>query len=399
MAGTVVKTPQGYWAYVPNPLPPEIKFTNKLVTALSEANMALGKLSGVGDALPNPHLLIRPFVRREAVLSSRIEGTESSLSDLLLFEAARIEPKRGSDAQEVLNYVLALEYGLERLKTLPVSLRLIRELHTYLLKGVRGADQRPGEFRKRQNWIGPPGCTLEEATFVPPPVLQMKEALDAFEKFLHKPSDLPAIIRIALLHYQFEAIHPFLDGNGRIGRLLITLLLCEWQLMSQPLLYLSAFFDRYRSLYYQYLLGVSQDNRWEDWIEFFLTGVTIQSYDALMQVRELQNLHQAYRDRFQRARSSALLLGLVDLLFESPVLTVSKVAGQLKVTFAAAKKNVDKLVDANILEETSGRARNRIYVAKEILSVVERPIQLRKLINEKPELSPVEALLRKYRQR
>lgn len=395
-SGKLVKTPQDYWAFAPSPLSLEIRFTPKLVTALSEADLALGELSGMGRTLPNPHLLIRPFVRREAVLSSRIEGTESSLSDLLYFEAAHVEPKVGSDVREVLNYVVALEYGLKRVKTLPVSLRFIRELHERLLKGVRGGKQTPGEFRRKQNWIGPPGCTLEEATFVPPPVSMMGEALDAFEKFLHQPSDIPPLIRLALIHYQFEAIHPFLDGNGRIGRLLIILLLCQWRLLSQPLLYLSAFFNRYRTLYYQYLLTVSQEGRWEDWTVFFLNGISLQSYNAIMQVQELQRLHRRYREEFQQARSSSLLLGLIDFLFESPILTVKQVADRLDVTFRGAQQNIDKLVAADILRETTGRARNRVFVAREILKAVDRPLRVKKLLDQKARLEALEKRIKAY---
>jgi Fic family protein len=373
-SGKMVKTPQDYWAFVPNPLPPSIKFTPKLVRVLSDADRTLGELAGIGRTLPNPHLLIRPFVRREAVLSSRIEGTQASLSDLFYFEAARKEREAGSDVREVLNYVRALEYGLKRLKTLPMSLRLIRELHARLMKGVRGSYHTPGEFRRSQNWIGSPGCMLNEATFVPPPIPEMKEALDAFEKYLHKSSSLPPLVNLALIHYQFEAIHPFLDGNGRIGRLLITLLLCQWELLPQPLLYLSAFFEKYRDVYYDLLLAVSQEGCWEEWIAFFLSGIKLQSIDAVLRIRRLQRLHQRYRKRFQEARSSALILNLIDFLFESPILTVRRTQKRLKVTFRSAQQNIDKLIQAGILKEITGRSRNRIFLASEILKAIEKPL-------------------------
>jgi len=248
--GRVLRIPAGYWACVPNPLPPTLPWTPELVTVLSEADRALGELAGLGRSLPNPHLLIRPLVRREAVLSSRIEGTQASLSDLYAYEAAQLplfEPP--SDVREVYNCVHALEYGLERLRTLPLSLRLIREIHAQLMEGVRGEHQTPGEFRRSQNWVGPPGCTLNETTFVPPPLAEMHKALDAFERFLYAPSSLPPLVRLGLIHYQFEATHPFLDGNGRIGRLLITLLLCAWNLMPEPLLYMSAYFEAHCQTY------------------------------------------------------------------------------------------------------------------------------------------------------
>ncbi len=225
-AGKLVKAPQGYWAFVPHPPPPPLKLTWNLVRENSEADRALSELAGVARTLPNPHLLIHPFIRREAVLSSRIEGTQASLSDLLFFEVSGQRDVYSADVIEVSNYVKAMEYGVERLEKLPVSLRLIREIHKQLMEGVRGEQMTPGEFRRKQNWIGPPGCTLVEATFVPPPEAEMKEALDQFEKYLHASAQWPPLIRLALIHYQFEAIHPFLDGNGRVGRLLLTFLLC-----------------------------------------------------------------------------------------------------------------------------------------------------------------------------
>jgi len=251
-SGRLVRAVDGYWAFVPNPLPPELTWDSPLASLASRADLALGTLSGLGETLPNPHLLIYPFIRKEAVLSSRIEGTQSSLSELLLFEATRAEKQR--DVREVQNYVRAMEYGLKRLGDLPLSLRLIRELHAILMEGVRGERATPGEFRQSQNWIGPPGCTLNDATFVPPPVTEMREALDHLEEFLHADTELPPLVELALIHYQFETIHPFLDGNGRIGRLLIALFLCQRGILTKPLLYLSAFFEHHRQEYYQYLL-------------------------------------------------------------------------------------------------------------------------------------------------
>ena len=266
-SGRLTRASGGYWAFVPNPLPPKLEWDNALVSLISKADIAVGTLSGLGETLPNPHLLIYPFIRREAVLSSRIEGTRSSLSDLLLFEATKIEKQR--DVKEVQNYVHAMEYGLKRLNELPLSLRFIRELHSILMEGVRGEQATPGEFRQSQNWIGPPGCTLDEAIFIPPPVPQMQECLNQLEDFLHTEKDLPLLVRLALVHYQFEAVHPFLDGNGRIGRLLITLFLCQRKVLTKPLLYLSAFFERHRQDYYDLLLKVSREAGWREWIEFF----------------------------------------------------------------------------------------------------------------------------------
>lgn len=288
-AGRLIRGPQRYWAFVPDPLPPPLSIDWDLARVLSGADRALSELAGLARTLPNPHLLIGPFIRREAVLSSRIEGTQASLSDLFFFEAAYPEkglPAResASDVQEVANYVKALEYALKRVRDLPLSLRLIREVHEILLSGVRGGNWTPGEFRRSQNWIGPPGCTLMEAEFVPPPPHEMMESLSELEKFLHRPSNLPPLVKTALVHYQFEAVHPFLDGNGRIGRLLISLLLRHENLLDQPFLYLSAFFERRRSEYYAKLLDISKSGQWRSWMEFFMQGV-------------LNNLKTRFRER------------------------------------------------------------------------------------------------------
>jgi len=369
--GRLVRTNQGYSAYVPHPLEPDIQLDMELVSILSEADRGLSELAGVARTLPNPHLLIGPFVRREAVLSSRIEGTQASLSDLFFFEAANLRKKEVPDVQEVANYVRALEYGLERVSELPVSLRLIREMHKRLLAGARGEHQTPGEFRRSQNWIGPPGCTLMDATYVPPPVEEMKQALNVFETYLHTPSRFPPLIRLAMIHYQFEAIHPFLDGNGRIGRLLITLLLCTQRLLPQPLLYLSAFFERFRDDYYNLLLSVSQKGKWENWIRFFLRAVATQARDAIRRSDRLLALWRDYRIRMQEARASALLLQLVDKLFEYPAITNRRAANRLSITARSAQLNVQKLLNAGILQEATGQQRNRVYIAPEIIRILE----------------------------
>lgn len=370
-SGRVIKTPQGYWAFYPNPLPPSLPLSWDLVRQNSEADRALSELAGVARTLPNPHLLTGPFVRREAVLSSKIEGTQASLSDLLFFEASKPSTPKPPDVREVANYVTALEYGLGRLKDLPVSLRLIREMHERLMHGVRGEYMTPGEFRRSQNWIGPPGCLLMDATFVPPPVEEMKEALGELEKYLHAPSALPPLVRLALIHCQFEAVHPFLDGNGRIGRLVLTLLLCAEGLLPQPLLYLSAYFEHHRQDYYDLLLGVSQSGKWSEWVTFFLGGVAEQSRDAVKRSNRLLDLRQEYHRKFQSARSSALLLRLVDELFAYPAITISWAAKRMGVTPRSAQLNVDRLVKERILEEVTGRKRNRVYIAPGIIRIIE----------------------------
>lgn len=375
-SGSLIRSPSGYWAFVPHPLPPKFEWSNPLAGALSDADRALGALSGLSHALPNPHLLVRPFVRREAVLSSRIEGTQASLTDLYAFEAKQTAPLDAPpDVREVYNYVTALEYGLKRLDTLPMSLRLIRELHAHLMKGVRGEQMTPGEFRRSPNWIGPVGSTLETAVYVPPPPSEMDQALGEFEKFLHAEHNLPPLVRIALIHYQFEAIHPFLDGNGRVGRLLISLLLGMWELLPEPLLNLSVYIERNRQSYYDHLLAVSQHSAWEKWLLFFLTGVTEQSRDGVLRIQRLQELRERYRARVQATRASARLLQVVELLFEKPLVSVAVVQTALKIHFPNAQGYIQQLVDLGILREITGRERNRVYRADEILQAIEEQLR------------------------
>ncbi len=378
-SGRVIRVGQGesaYWAFVPNPLPPPLTFDTALIRWLSEADRALGELAGLGRALPNPHLLISPFIRREAVLSSRIEGTQADLADLYAFEAGQLalpgfKPASAeADVREVANYVRALEYGLQRLSTLPVSLRLIREVHAHLMEGVRGEQATPGEFRRTQNWIGTPGCTLNEATYVPPPVEEMHAALDAFEKYLHTEDALPPLVRLALVHYQFEAIHPFVDGNGRIGRLLLSLLLVHWNLLPLPLLYLSAFFEKHRQAYYDLLLAVSARSAWHEWIEFFLRGVAEQARDAVLRMKQLQDLRAEWHERLAKTRASALQLRLADRLFESPVITIPQARDYLKITYRSAQKNVEKLVAAKILHPLGSATYGRMFIASEIVQII-----------------------------
>lgn len=378
-AGQVVKGRDGdlaYWAFVPYPLPPEIEPDWALTHTLSEADRALSELAGVGRTMPNPHLLIGPFIRREAVLSSRIEGTRADVTDLYAYQAGQLSlpgmaaAPPEADVREVHNYVRALEYGLERLETLPVSLRLIREIHGRLLEGVRGERATPGAFRDRQNWLGPEDSTLEDATFVPPPVPQMHEALYALEKYLHSDDVYPPLVRLAMMHYQFEAIHPFIDGNGRVGRLLISLVLVRWGLLPQPLLYLSAFLSRHRQEYYDLLMAVSERGSWAEWISFFLTGVAEQSDDAVTRARRLQDLRADWHDRLTEARASALLLQLADHIFDSPVITIPQAQEVLGVTYHTAQRHVQRLVDADILQQAGDADYGRTFVAGEILDVI-----------------------------
>ncbi|GAC1352519.1 MAG: Fic family protein [Polyangiales bacterium] len=362
--GKVLKTRLHYCAFVPHPLPPHLDLS-PTAGLLEEAGLALGSLRGAGARLPNPHILIRPFVRREAVLSSRIEGTQTSFSDLLFFEAASNETPRAPDVPEVVNYVRAVEHGIARLHELPLSLRLCREIHETIMTGHPHAT--PGAFRTSQNWIGPPGCTLNEATYVPPPPDEMSTCLRDWEKFLHARDTLPVLVQAALIHYQFEAIHPFVDGNGRVGRLLVALFLAERKIMPQPLLYLSAFFEKYRDDYYRLLLDVSTKGHWNNWIQFFLRGVRTQAEEALLRVDKLLTLQERYTKlSLAQGRAGASLAKLVGELFLSPATTVRQAERLLDVTFAAAQKNVNRLVNLGILREVTGKERHRIYLAEEI---------------------------------
>lgn len=375
--GQAVSVPgRGYYAFIPDPLPPDLQWTDELVKALSEADRAIGELAGLGRTVANPALLIQPFVRREAVLSSRIEGTQASINDLYQYELDQLSSlPRPSDAREVYNYVQALEYGLDRLKTLPLSLRLIREIHARLMAGVRGDVQTPGEFRRTQNWIGAPGAYLADATFVPPPPDAMREALNRFEAFLHGASELPSLVQLGLIHYQFETIHPFLDGNGRVGRLLITLLLSAWQLLPQPLLYLSAYFEVHRDQYYNHLLAVSQSGAWAAWLSFFLKAVRVQSTDAIVRANRLLALHDQYHQRFQNQRGSSRLLQAIDYLFQRPILSIAHLAEAMGVPVVSANRYVATLEKQGVLTEITGQTRNRRYRADKVLEAINRPVE------------------------
>lgn len=373
--GRHILCPGGYRAFVPDPLPPETPWTPELVRALSDADRTIGRLAGEGGRLPNPHLLIRPFVRREAVLSSRIEGTQATLGELLAAEAGAAVERSPADLREVANYVVALEYGIKRLKKLPLSLGLLRELHQKLMAGVRGNYATPGEFRRSQNWIGPPGSTLANAVYVPPPPTELMACLGDWEKFLHDRS-LPALVQIAMIHSQFEAIHPFLDGNGRVGRLLITLFLVEREILPTPLLYLSAFFEATRRDYYERLRGVTERGEWSEWLQYFLNGVARQAEDALGRAERI-NGHLAEWRVAAAGTSSRVPLALVDQLAANPFLTIKGAARRLDVAFTTAQRAVAKLEQLGIVREVSQAKRDRVYCAKTLMDILEEPARLR----------------------
>jgi len=343
-----------------------------LTYLLSEADRSLGELAGMGRTLPNPQLLTAPLSQREAVLSSRIEGTQASLSDLALFEAAGDAPIRpGSDVLEVRNYRTAMNYGLGRLADLPLSLRLVRELHEKLMTGVRGQAMTPGEFRTSQNWIGPPGCTLNDATYVPPPPSELLQCLGDWESFLHEDIKLPPLIRCALMHYQFEAIHPFLDGNGRVGRLLIVLFLCTIGRLPAPVLYLSPFFESHRQDYYDLLRGVSERSVWNAWLSFFLRGVIVQCKDAFVRSSRMTMLHEEYRQKLLHERAPPSAHNLLEHLFVSPATTAGLASRRLGVTVMSAARAIQLLCDLGILTEVTGRKRDRVYLAQGLVRAIE----------------------------
>lgn len=362
-AGRFVRQSEGFRAFIPAPLPPNppLRFDPALLQALSAADQALGRLDGVTQTLPNPDLFVAMYVRQEAVLSSQIEGTQSTLEDVLAFEMGASLKEQPIDVQEVVNYVRAMTYGLERIRILPLSRRLIREIHRELMLGVRGSERSPGEFRRSQNWIGPAGALLTEATFIPPPVHEMELALDDLERFLHTWHDLPILIHCGVAHAQFETIHPFLDGNGRVGRLLITFLLCNRGVLSRPLLYLSHYLKRHRAEYYERLTNIREHGDWEGWIEFFLRGVAETARDATSTAMAIVRLRDDHRERAQAHRLGVNGLRMLDMLFQTPVVTASFVGDTLGVSFGTANKLVKGFQELEILRETTGGVRSRRY--------------------------------------
>ena len=369
--GSLVPTTNGCMAFVPAPLPPALLDLEPLVPIIARATRALGELSGIGRTLPNPYLLIRPFLRKEAAASSKIEGTVTTLSELFLFEADEQTSRAPSDAKEVINYVRALEQALRSLDTLPISRRMIQEAHRVLMTGVashRGARITPGEFRGDQNWIG--ARTIENARFVPPPAQEVTATISDLEKYINdQDASLPMVIKMALVHYQFETIHPFPDGNGRVGRMLMPLMLCESKELSQPLLYLSSYLEKNYEAYINLMFAVSTRGEWEKWIEFFLTGLAETCNDAIMKAQALQDLQKQYLATLQQARSSALLAKIIGILFEGPAVTIPSISKALDISYNSSKKHVARLEECKILFDT-GFGRPRIWFAKEIIDLV-----------------------------
>jgi Fic family protein len=359
-------------AFVPPALPPSpVVVLDGLLPLVERANRALGRLDGISAILPSPPLFLFMYVRKEALLSSQIEGTQSSLADLLLFENDEIPTVPVDDVEEVSNYVAAMNYGLNRLRGgFPLSLRLIREIHDVLLRKGRGSSQQPGEFRTVQNWIG--GVRAANATYVPPPPGELPACLDNFEKFLHDDRT-PTLIRAALAHVQFESIHPFLDGNGRLGRLLITFMLCAEGALREPMLYLSLYFKQRRQQYYDLLQAVRDRGDWETWIEFFLIGVIETANEAVETARQLLTLFEEDRVRIRAlGRPSASMLRVHDLLPRQPILGMLPASKQLKVSHPTAMKALTHLQDLGIVREITGRRRNRLFAYSRYMDILNR---------------------------
>ncbi len=364
----------GYQAFIPEKLPPEIQWTKSLLRSLSDADRLLGQLSGEGRRLPNPHFLIRPFAKREAVLSSKIEGTQATLGELLANDAGASIERSPEDLREVGNYVAAMDYGIQRIKDFPLSLRLIREIHEKLMQCVRGNHATPGEFRKTQNWIGPAGCTLQNASYIPPSPDMLMQCLGELEDFFYDTS-LPPLIQIGLLHYQFEAIHPFLDGNGRVGRLLIILFLINRKVLSTPLLYLSAFFEASRSEYYDRLALVSREGKWNLWLEYFLNGIARMSDDVLSRAERINELLEKYRQQSALHRPK-VAVKIIDLLAENPFWTTNRIADRLSIAFTTAQRYINALIELGILKQVDQAQRDRVFVAHEIMAILDEPAKL-----------------------
>lgn len=360
-AGNYVLQSTGYKAFIPAALPPEppILFSGELQTLLSTADRDVARLDAIASLLPNPDLFVAMYVRHEAVLSSQIEGTQSTLEDILAFEADGTRDDTPKDVEEVVNYVRAMNHGLARLPDFPLSLRLMREVHAELMRGVRGGDKSPGEFRTSQNWIGGRGSTLATAAFVPPPPHELMNTLGALEQFLHQArTTVPLLLRCGLVHAQFETIHPFLDGNGRVGRLLITLMLCEDGALSRPLLYLSLYLKANRAEYYDRLTAIRSQGHWEQWLAFFLRGVSVTARIATQTARDIVALREVHRAAVAR---NARALTLLDALYQQPTVSVNKVAKMVGCTFPTATKLVRDFEARGWLHEVTGYERNRLW--------------------------------------
>ena len=366
--GRLVKNEQGHLAFVPKPLPARFEWNNDLINAISKAGQLLGHLSGLGSKLPNPQRLVRMFLRREAEFSSKIEQTHARVQTMLLFEHLPNVEREVPAVREVDNNFRVLEFAFQALQRAPISLAMIRRMHQVLLDGLAGDQLTPGRTRQRQNWIGQ-SRRIEDARYVPPPWQEVDACLRDLVDYIRRPGDLPTIVRCAMAHYQFEAIHPFVDGNGRVGRALVLLMLHAEDVLPVPLLNPSAQLERNRRDYYDGLLAVTNRGAWAEWIEFFAVCVAQEAEESCKRLIKLDSLRDAYRSRFNTARTSALLMRLIDELFAEPAITLPKAAQLMNISGANAQRLIDKLVNGRILREVTGQRRNRVYVAQEIVDL------------------------------
>ncbi|GBD99075.1 adenosine monophosphate-protein transferase SoFic [bacterium BMS3Abin07] len=373
-AGRYIQQPSGYRAFIPSALPPDppLSMDSKMMSLVSKADRALGRLDGSIQTLPDANLFVFMYVRKEAVLSSQIEGTQSSLDDVLEAEAMIFRRRHSSDVEEVINYIHALNQGIKRLEELPVSVRLLREIHKLLLKGVRGAERQPGELRTTQNWVGPAGSTISDAVFIPPPPQEVPQCLSGLEKFIHSDTpDMPALIKIGMAHAQLETIHPFLDGNGRIGRLLIALLLCDWKILQKPVLYISHYFKKHREQYYELLQAVRDRGDWEGWLKFFLTAVAEVASAATETARRIVYLRERDRSRIVGSfgRSTANGLKVLESLYSKPIISINDIIQLTGLSFTAASQLMSRFLKHNILREYTGQKRNRLFRYEDYIAI------------------------------
>jgi len=371
-AGRYVRQSRGYSAFLPAALPPtDLDLKGAVTASLSRADLALGRLDGAVETLPHPELFTAMYVRREAVLSSQIEGTQASLDDLVAAEARLRGDRPLGDVNEVINYTAALNFGIARLAELPLSGRLLREIHEILMTGVRGGHATPGVFRTTQNWIGATGATLSDAVFVPPPPETVPDQIGELEKFLHQPTELPLLVQVGLAHAQFETIHPFVDGNGRLGRLLITFLLCERSVLSKPVLYVSLTLKKRREEYYQRLQAVRDRGAWEDWLVFFLDCVAEAALDAARLAKSILSLREAHRDAIvnEMGARAGKAIRLLERLYRDPYIEVNEAVRVLGVSYANANQIVWDMERIGILREATGQQRNRIFVYEDYIAL------------------------------
>lgn len=373
--GRLINNKDGHLTFVPNNLPPTINYDESLTALISEASLQLGNLSGIGKLIPNPHLLIRPYLTREAVLSSKIEGTQASIVDVFRYEAGGMIGGEGKDVKrinEVVNYVHALNKCLHDVsKGAKIDLQMMKNTHKILMKNVRGQKLQLGEFRTAQNWIGAEDTKIEDATYVPPPPEYINELLVDLEQFIQNPPGrIPILVQCAMIHYLFEAIHPFNDGNGRIGRLLIPVLLAQRKLLDQPLLYISAYIEHNKEKYYSLLLTVSEKSAWVEWVRFFLYGVITQANDAVNNIQRLMALKTKYEQKLITKKASGSATRLMDYLFSNPITTIPNAADYLHITYPPAKNALESLKDMGVLVEQNNKQRGRMFVAHEIISIL-----------------------------